>query len=129
VPKWSIPIFILIILVSAHIMRWEDGPQKTINNYIIQYEHDKWLNQDWIKIYSSDKINYRLISDPAGFGKEARTVVSGIWVGLLCFVVFLLKWIIKPPEKLWGKIIYIASGLLISYLIGGIYAIIWAPKI
>lgn len=123
-PKWCIPIFILIILVFAHIMRWEDGPRKTFGYYIIQYEHDRWLNQDWLKTYSLDKINYKLINDPAGFGEEARKVVSKIWAGLLSYAVFLLKWLIKPPEKLWGNIVYIVFGLLTSYLIGGFYATI-----
>lgn len=50
-PKWALPLTILILLFLAFAFRWETGPQKTTNYTTKVFMHDRWTGQTWVKTY------------------------------------------------------------------------------
>ena len=49
-----IPVIILILLLAAWGFRWDYGPTQSFKNCLrIQYIHDNWTGQNWLKLYGT----------------------------------------------------------------------------
>lgn len=49
-----IPVIILALLAAAWVLRWDYGPTQNFENCLrVQYIHDNWTGQDWLKLYGT----------------------------------------------------------------------------
>jgi len=97
-PRWVLPSIILILLFLAFAFRWEEGPRRTADKYtVITYKHDRWLNQDWAKIYTFIKDPPQLIAKemPLQHRKIERDVLTLFWFLAVTLVSIWLYFSIK----------------------------------
>jgi len=75
VPRWVLPLTILVLLVLAMVFRWESPGRVVDGNELIIYSHDRWLDQHWVKVYSP----YELIDRPLDGHPDNGSILTGIW--------------------------------------------------
>lgn len=50
-PRWILPAVLLMLLLVAFAFRWDEGSTKTFSHTIVEFKHDRWTGQNWVKVY------------------------------------------------------------------------------
>jgi hypothetical protein len=57
-PKWVIPLLILVALVFLYVARWDNGPSRIIDpTGAVMYKQDRWTGQAWLEGWAPDSDN------------------------------------------------------------------------
>lgn len=72
---WLIPLFVLLILITAGIFRWDEGPTQSFKGSLrIQYYKDRITSQTWLKLYGSIPEE-----DSGGYFDPFNTIEGNYW--------------------------------------------------
>ena len=58
--RWVIPLVLLLVIVAASGLRWNEEASKTLEDGVLRWERDRWTRDLWVKGYYLELAGERL---------------------------------------------------------------------
>lgn len=49
--RWVLPLVLLLVIVTASALRWNEEASKTLEDGVLRWERDRWTGDLWLKGY------------------------------------------------------------------------------
>lgn len=80
--RWLLPLVLLLVIVAASGLRWNQEATKTIDDGVIKWERDRWTGDLWLKGYTIGGSGVKLALRPSEWTEEKNDSAHSLMVAL-----------------------------------------------